>query len=108
MAAKHENYGKIKLQLPTALKKINHGWIKRISGLENAWLLLLVSFALGVFISVGEFLCTGQIFLELGDIFLEAEKHNKPDIPWRELPEKVHQYLNVQGNINRVVIKKQF
>lgn len=62
-AAKSEKYGNIKLQLPKSLRRINHNWIKKISGVENSKLLLLVSFILGMAISVGEFLCTGQIYL---------------------------------------------
>lgn len=62
-AARNEKYDKIRLQLPASLRKFNHKWIKKITGIENMRLLLLVSFGLGVVISVGEFLCTGQIYL---------------------------------------------
>jgi cytochrome c biogenesis protein CcdA/glutaredoxin len=62
-AARSERYGKIVLQLPAALRKANHNWIKRITAIENIRLLLLLSFVLGMMISAGEFLCTGQIYL---------------------------------------------
>ena len=62
-AARSEKYDKIKLQLPTAFRRFNHKWIKKITGIENTWLLVLISFGIGVVISVGEFLCTGQIYL---------------------------------------------
>jgi cytochrome c biogenesis protein CcdA len=61
--AKNEKYGKIKLQLPVALRKLNHSWIKKIFLVEDCRLLVLVSFGLGLLISAGEFLCTGQIYL---------------------------------------------
>lgn len=63
LAAKHEKYDKIRLQLPVSLRKYNHKWIKKLSSIENTKLLVIVSFVLGVIISIGEFLCTGQIYL---------------------------------------------
>ena len=62
-AVKNEEYGKIKMQLPIALRRFNHKWIKKISEQKNTKLLFIVSFGLGMLISVGEFLCTGQIYL---------------------------------------------
>ncbi|HEY5561979.1 MAG TPA: hypothetical protein VIK72_09550 [Clostridiaceae bacterium] len=62
-AAKGERYDKIKLQLPTRLRGINHRWIKVVSKIDNTASLIWVSFLLGVVTSVGEFLCTGQIYL---------------------------------------------
>jgi glutaredoxin len=63
LTAKHEKYDKIRLQLPVRLRKYNHEWIKKLSSIENTRLLVIVSFVLGVIISIGEFLCTGQIYL---------------------------------------------
>lgn len=62
-AAKHEKYNKIRMQLPEGLRRLNHRLMKRFSQIENARFLLLVLFALGLMISLGEFLCTGQIYL---------------------------------------------
>lgn len=62
-AAKNENYGKVRMQLPAGLRKMNHNIIKKITDVKNQKLLLLLCFLLGVLISVGEFLCTGQIYL---------------------------------------------
>lgn len=62
-AASNEKYNRIKLQLPLFFRKLNHNMIRRVSAVKNVNLLILISFALGVFISLGEFLCTGQIYL---------------------------------------------
>ncbi|RCX14842.1 cytochrome c biogenesis protein CcdA [Anaerobacterium chartisolvens] len=63
LAAKAERYGSIKLQLPERLRKFNHGIIKRVSGFSRLDSALFISFFLGAAISLGEFLCTGQIYL---------------------------------------------
>lgn len=63
IAAKSENYGKIKMQLPTKLRKVNHKIIEKITSVKNQKKLLLMCFVIGIVISVGEFLCTGQIYL---------------------------------------------
>lgn len=63
IAAKNEKYDKIKLQLPVILRKYNHRWIEKFTAVKNGRLLMPISFVLGSFISVGEFLCTGQIYL---------------------------------------------
>lgn len=62
-AARDEKYDRIRMQLPKVLRRINHSWIKRITSIENMRLLLVVCFLLGIGISIGEFLCTGQIYL---------------------------------------------
>jgi len=62
-SAKHEKYDKIRLQLPAILRKYNHNWIKKLSSIENGRLLFTGCFVLGIVISIGEFLCTGQIYL---------------------------------------------
>lgn len=62
-AAKDEKYDRIKLQLPIALRRINHKWINYFMSVKNPRLLLLSGFILGVVISFGEFLCTGQIYI---------------------------------------------
>jgi cytochrome c biogenesis protein CcdA/glutaredoxin len=62
-AARREEYDKVKMQLPTFLRKINHQWIKRLTNIQQDKVLMPLSFGLGAIISVGEFLCTGQIYL---------------------------------------------
>ena len=62
-AAKNEKYEKIKLQLPRKLRKYNHDWIKNIKKVDSEKLLILFSILLGFITSIGEFLCTGQIYL---------------------------------------------
>ncbi len=62
-AAKAERYDRIFLQLPEKLRKFNHSIIKKASGFSNLKLILLISFFLGMILSLGEFLCNGQIYL---------------------------------------------
>lgn len=62
-AARKENYGNVRLQLPSRLRKMNHKWIQKLTSCHNAKLLLIMCFSLGIMISAGEFLCTGQIYL---------------------------------------------
>lgn len=62
-AARAERYDRIFLQLPERLRGFNHRVIKKVSGFSNLKLLLSMSFFLGMLISLGEFLCTGQIYL---------------------------------------------
>ncbi len=63
LAAKSERYGKIKMQLPAGLRRFNHNMIKKMTDVKNEGKLLLLCFVLGLLISAGEFLCTGQIYL---------------------------------------------
>ena len=60
--ARDEKYGDIKLQLPRGLKKINHLLIEKTAN-RGEGILYGAVFLLGLFISMGEFLCTGQIYL---------------------------------------------
>ncbi len=62
-AAKSQSYDRIKLQLPSGIRGLNHRWIKLASGIDNPAALSWFSFFLGSATSVGEFLCTGQIYL---------------------------------------------
>lgn len=62
-AAKAERYDRIFLQLPTVLRKFNHNIIKKVSKFSNAKIILFISFFVGLILSLGEFLCTGQIYL---------------------------------------------
>jgi cytochrome c biogenesis protein CcdA len=63
LAAKSEKYNKIKLQLPQALRKRNHSWIKKLISSKKGVLPIACGLLLGLILSAGEFLCTGQIYL---------------------------------------------
>ena len=60
-ATRQENYSKVKNQLPKFLRRYNHNIIKKFT--DKNKIILLFSFLLGIIISVGEFMCTGQIYL---------------------------------------------
>jgi cytochrome c biogenesis protein CcdA len=62
-AARREKYNSIVNQLPVGLRKWNHQWIKKFASGGDIKLLVLMSALLGVIISAGEFLCTGQIYI---------------------------------------------
>ena len=57
-----KDYGKVRLQLPERLRKWNHRMIGKLTNIPvHLWYPVL--FLLGIVISAGEFLCTGQIYL---------------------------------------------
>jgi hypothetical protein len=62
-AVRRGAYDQVKMQLPFGLRKFSHRWIRRLMEREDARLLMLVCCLLGAVITVGEFLCTGQIYL---------------------------------------------
>lgn len=57
-----KEYGKIRMQLPAKLRGWNHRLIKRVHA-ARPMVLLFVVFGLGIAISLGEFFCTGQIYM---------------------------------------------
>ncbi len=57
-----EQYGKVRMQLPQKLRRFNHKLIRHAQGAEGVFLTLLV-LGLGIAVSVGEFFCTGQIYM---------------------------------------------
>lgn len=59
---KRKQYGKIRMQLPTALRKWNHERIEKASKINAKWM-IPAAVVLGIVISVGEFFCTGQVYL---------------------------------------------
>ncbi|QUI22289.1 hypothetical protein HZI73_08255 [Vallitalea pronyensis] len=61
--SKWERYGKIKNQLPSGLRRLNHIIIEKLSSPTRQWLLYISLFALGIILAISEFLCTGQIYL---------------------------------------------
>jgi hypothetical protein len=62
-AAKKEKYGEIKNQLPKMLRKLNQNLIQFFTGSRNGFILFAMCFLLGMIISAGEFLCTGQLYI---------------------------------------------
>jgi cytochrome c biogenesis protein CcdA len=67
--AKNEKYGKIKNQLPKFVQKYNKKIIKAFTGVINnedgkggLFFVLLVTFLLGITLSITELVCTGQIY----------------------------------------------
>ncbi len=68
IVAKREEYGKIKNQLPKRIQKFNKKVIKFFTDSlnnKNIIFVYLISFSLGVIISLTEFLCTGQVYLPI-------------------------------------------
>ncbi len=63
ISSRSERYDRIKLQLPARLRGFNHKWLKAVSNIDSPGTLMWVSLLLGAVTSVGEFLCTGQIYL---------------------------------------------
>lgn len=61
--ARKESYNNVKMQLPGSLRKHNHRIISYFAEkADSGWAVILI-FVLGVIISMGEFLCTGQIYV---------------------------------------------
>ncbi|MCR5721859.1 MAG: hypothetical protein K6G72_05915 [Lachnospiraceae bacterium] len=57
-----KDYGKERLRLPEGFRRWNHNMIKKLSEVQGRfWYPML--FLLGIVISAGEFLCTGQVYL---------------------------------------------
>jgi glutaredoxin len=63
IAAIREDYGRIRLQLPARLKGLNFSLIKKMAAVQSQSLLGVICFFCGVITSVGEFFCTGQIYI---------------------------------------------
>lgn len=61
--ARKEIYTNIKMQLPGSLRKYNHRIITVFAEKADSSWAVFVIFILGVIISLGEFLCTGQIYV---------------------------------------------
>ncbi|QVK17393.1 hypothetical protein KHQ81_11105 [Mycoplasmatota bacterium] len=64
--SKNEEFGKIKNQLPKGIQKFNKKLIKIFTKSlndKNIVIVYMISFILGVVISLTEFLCTGQVYL---------------------------------------------
>ncbi len=61
--AKKEIYNNVKMQLPGSLRKYNHRIIASLAGKADSRWAVVIIFLLGAIISLGEFLCTGQIYV---------------------------------------------
>lgn len=68
LAARRADYGQIKNQLPSRIKKFNRRFMERFTkvlesnGDENTWLLIGIPFFIGLVIAVTEAACTGQVY----------------------------------------------
>ena len=60
---KKEEYGKVKVQLPAFLRKWNDTVIKKTVNPGVGKLMILAIFSSSIIIAMGEFFCTGQIYL---------------------------------------------
>lgn len=58
-----EKYGKIKLQLPKKARAFSHKIMKRTEKFLDSSILIVIIFVVGIFVSITEFMCTGQIYL---------------------------------------------
>ena len=72
LSAKQEKYGEIKNQLPSKLRAWNHKIITLVSQ-SGGRALIFIAGLLGVIVSVGEFLCTGQVYLTTILYMLQSE-----------------------------------
>ena len=70
------NYGSVKLQLPVSFRKFNHNILKKYATPKYSKYIILVVFILGIVISAGEFLCTGQIYLATIIYMLKRSSEN--------------------------------
>lgn len=61
--SRKEMYNNVKMQLPGALRKYNHRIITFFAEKADSGWTVFAIFILGVIISLGEFLCTGQIYV---------------------------------------------
>lgn len=62
MNVRKGEFGKVRMQLPKSLRKWNHDLIRKAGKMSGKLLPLLV-LGLGIVISIGEFFCTGQIYM---------------------------------------------
>ena len=77
--ARKENYGAMKVQLPKALKHWNQELLRKSEKYFTARLGAIIMFAIGMIVAMGEFLCTGQIYL--ASIVVMIQKGSADVIP---------------------------
>ena len=63
-AIKHDDFSRIKAQLPDGVRKMNKNFITKLVGkFNNSRLIYLACIGLGSLIALTEFLCSGQLYL---------------------------------------------
>jgi cytochrome c biogenesis protein CcdA len=62
-ATRKEHYGKVKMQLPLGLRKRLNIFVRNLLEGKTGRYVILISFITGAVVTVGEFLCTGQLYL---------------------------------------------
>jgi cytochrome c biogenesis protein CcdA len=62
-ALKKEKYGDVKNQLPSGLRKWNHKVIEKFNNKTGIMSMSIGALILGLIVSAGEFLCTGQVYV---------------------------------------------
>lgn len=55
--------GRVKVQLPAFMRRGSEKLLRRITGLSESRVFPVAAFAIGFIIAIGEFFCTGQIYL---------------------------------------------
>jgi sulfite exporter TauE/SafE len=58
-----QKYDRVRMQLPKGLRRFNNGLIKKVHEKSKSPYFLLFVLATGAITAVGEFLCTGQVYL---------------------------------------------
>ena len=61
--SRKEEYGKIKNQLTKGIRNFNRNMIESLADYDKKTWLFISLFILGIIIAVGEFLCTGQVYM---------------------------------------------
>ena len=77
--ARAEKYGDMNLQLPKKVKKMNYAMLKWGNQFSAAKWGAVILFGIGMIVSTGEFLCTGQIYLS--SIVIMVQKGTDGMIP---------------------------
>ncbi|GKU30196.1 hypothetical protein [Clostridium folliculivorans] len=63
LSIKKNDYKHIKNQLPKKVRSYNHKLINNLLEGKNSYILILLCFIVGIAVSIGEFMCTGQIYV---------------------------------------------
>ncbi len=77
LSVRQHKYGKIIVQLPEKLRNLNHLMISRLKEVPITFLIPAL-FVLGLLISIGEFFCTGQLFV--ASIFVLSKQNNMGEL----------------------------
>lgn len=71
---KRNKLNRIKNQLPKGLRKMNQNIIKNVLNNKTGIILFIASFCLGAVIALGEFLCSGQIYVATLALIIEQHQ----------------------------------